>query len=106
VFERRKLDEVVVFTLPKGISRWLHLDLPHQVERNRRRRDGRAFGHLLHGPDRRASRAGLAYARPITIQSASFGPIPETARQTKIDARRRGGRRRADPAAGCSATAA
>ena len=33
VFERRKFDEVVVFTLPKGISRWLHLDLPHQVER-------------------------------------------------------------------------
>jgi hypothetical protein len=24
VFERRKVDEVVVFTLPKGISRWLH----------------------------------------------------------------------------------
>ena len=33
VLERRKFDEVVVFTLPKGISRWLHLDLPHQVER-------------------------------------------------------------------------
>jgi hypothetical protein len=33
VFERRKFDEVVVFTLPKRISRWLHLDLPHQVER-------------------------------------------------------------------------
>jgi len=52
------------------------------------------------------SRAGLAYARPLTIQSGSFGPIPETARQSKIDARRRGGPRRADPAAGCSATAA
>ena len=33
VLERRQFDEVVVFTLPKGISRWLHLDLPHQVER-------------------------------------------------------------------------
>jgi hypothetical protein len=33
VFERRRFDEVVVFTLPKAVSRWLHLDLPHQVER-------------------------------------------------------------------------
>jgi hypothetical protein len=33
VFERRHFDEVVVFTLPRAISRWLHLDLPHQVER-------------------------------------------------------------------------
>ena len=33
VFERRRVDEVVVFTLPRAISRWLHLDLPHQVER-------------------------------------------------------------------------
>jgi hypothetical protein len=33
VFERRRFDEVVVFTLPRAISRWLHLDLPHQVER-------------------------------------------------------------------------
>jgi hypothetical protein len=33
VLQRRQFDEVVVFTLPKGISRWLHLDLPHQIER-------------------------------------------------------------------------
>jgi hypothetical protein len=33
LFERRHVDEVVVFTLPKAISRWLHLDLRHQVER-------------------------------------------------------------------------
>jgi hypothetical protein len=33
VLASRQFDEVVVFTLPKGISRWLHLDLPHQVER-------------------------------------------------------------------------
>ena len=31
--ERRTYDEVVVFTLPKAVSRWLHLDLPQQVER-------------------------------------------------------------------------
>lgn len=33
ILERRHFDEVVVFTLPRGVSRWLHLDIPHQVER-------------------------------------------------------------------------
>jgi hypothetical protein len=33
VLERRHFNEIVVFTLPKGISRWLHLDLPHHIER-------------------------------------------------------------------------
>jgi hypothetical protein len=32
-FERRHFDEVVVFTLPRAISRWLRLDLSHQAER-------------------------------------------------------------------------
>jgi hypothetical protein len=33
VLEHRHFDEVVVFTLPRSISRWLRLDLPHHVER-------------------------------------------------------------------------
>ena len=33
VLASRPFDEVVVFTLPKGISRWLHLDLAHRVKR-------------------------------------------------------------------------
>ena len=28
-----KYDEVVVSTLPTGVSKWLQIDLPHQVER-------------------------------------------------------------------------
>jgi cytosine/adenosine deaminase-related metal-dependent hydrolase len=28
-----KFDEIVVSTLPTGVSRWLQIDLPHQVER-------------------------------------------------------------------------
>jgi hypothetical protein len=28
-----KFDEVVVSTLPTGVSKWLQIDLPHQVER-------------------------------------------------------------------------
>jgi GABA permease len=33
VLERRHFDEVALSTLPKGLSRWLRLDIPHQVER-------------------------------------------------------------------------
>jgi GABA permease len=33
VLERRHFDEVALSTLPKGVSRWLRLDIPHQVER-------------------------------------------------------------------------
>jgi hypothetical protein len=33
VLGRRAFDEVVVFTLPSNLSRWLHLDLRHRVER-------------------------------------------------------------------------
>ena len=31
--KRRQFDEVALSTLPKGVSRWLRLDIPHQVER-------------------------------------------------------------------------
>ena len=30
---RRQFDEVALSTLPKGVSRWLGLDIPHQVAR-------------------------------------------------------------------------
>jgi hypothetical protein len=33
VLERRHFDEVALSTLPKGVSRWLGLDIPRQVER-------------------------------------------------------------------------
>lgn len=33
ILERRPFDEVALSTLPKGVSRWLRLDIPHQVER-------------------------------------------------------------------------
>jgi hypothetical protein len=33
VLKRRQFDEVALSTLPKGVSRWLRLDIPHQVER-------------------------------------------------------------------------
>ena len=33
VLERRHFDEVALSTLPTGVSRWLRLDIPHQVER-------------------------------------------------------------------------
>jgi hypothetical protein len=33
VLKRGQFDEVALSTLPKGVSRWLRLDIPHQVER-------------------------------------------------------------------------
>ena len=33
MLKRRHFDEVALSTLPTGISRWLHLDIPHRVQR-------------------------------------------------------------------------
>jgi hypothetical protein len=29
-----RFDEILLFTLPPGVSRWLHQDLPHRVQRH------------------------------------------------------------------------
>jgi hypothetical protein len=31
--EQAHFDEIIVSTLPPGLSRWLHLDVPHRIER-------------------------------------------------------------------------
>ena len=33
VLDRRQFEEIIVSTLPAGVSRWLRQDLPHKVER-------------------------------------------------------------------------
>lgn len=33
MLQREKFDEVIVSTLPERVSRWLHLDLAHRIER-------------------------------------------------------------------------
>ena len=32
VLQNRPFDEVILSTLPPGVSRWLHKDLPHRLE--------------------------------------------------------------------------
>jgi hypothetical protein len=46
--ERVRFDEIIVSTLPPGVSRWLHLDVPHRI--------GRACHH------------------PVTVITASASP--------------------------------
>ena len=36
VLAREHFDGVALSTLPRGVSRWLRLDIPHQVERKSR----------------------------------------------------------------------
>jgi hypothetical protein len=51
--ERAIFDEIIVSTLPSGLSRWIHQDLPHRLER----RTGLPIAHVVAGiPDREPSR--------------------------------------------------
>jgi hypothetical protein len=51
--ERATFDEIIVSTLPSGLSRWLHQDLPHRLER----RTGLPIAHVVARiPDREPSR--------------------------------------------------
>jgi hypothetical protein len=58
VWDPRRFDEVIVVTLPTGVSRWMAADLPHRVERLTAAR----VTHVV------------APARPAVPASASAGP--------------------------------
>jgi hypothetical protein len=43
VLERESFDEIIVSTLPSGLSRWIHQDLPHRLAR----RTGLPVAHVV-----------------------------------------------------------
>jgi hypothetical protein len=32
-WQRRRYDEIIVSTLPRYLSKWLHVDLPHRIRK-------------------------------------------------------------------------
>jgi hypothetical protein len=75
VWDPRRFDEVVVVTLPTGVSRWMAADLPHRVERLTAAR----VTHVV------------APARPTVPAASSSGPrrSPEDAAVTDAGSSRR-----------------
>jgi hypothetical protein len=48
-FDPQKYDEIVIATLPTGVSKWLQVDLPHRIERT----TGAPVIHVVAEPQRR-----------------------------------------------------
>jgi hypothetical protein len=51
-FDPQKYDEIVISTLPTGVSKWLQVDLPHRLERT----TGVPVAHVVAEPQRREPR--------------------------------------------------
>jgi hypothetical protein len=51
-FDPQKYDEIVISTLPTGVSKWLQVDLPHRIERS----TGVPVMHVVAEPQRREPR--------------------------------------------------
>jgi hypothetical protein len=51
-FDPQKYDEIVISTLPTGVSKWLQVDLPHRIERT----TGVPVTHVVAEPQRREPR--------------------------------------------------
>jgi hypothetical protein len=47
VWDPRRFDEIIVATLPTGVSRWMAADLPHRVERF----SGARVAHVVAAPE-------------------------------------------------------
>jgi hypothetical protein len=51
-FDPQNYDEIVISTLPTGVSKWLQVDLPHRIERT----TGVPVTHVVAEPQRREPR--------------------------------------------------
>ena len=64
VWDPTRFDEVVISTLPTGVSKWLQVDLPHRAERM----TGVPVAHVVSEPPRVAPRA-----EPVRRPESSSG---------------------------------
>jgi hypothetical protein len=68
-WDPRRYDEIVVSTLPIGVSKWLHAGLPERIERL----TGAPVTHVVSTPPRQAAQAGPPPSRNET--DALLGPL-------------------------------
>ncbi|MGH2945223.1 MAG: hypothetical protein ACRDPC_02980 [Solirubrobacteraceae bacterium] len=71
IWDAERFDEVIVATLPQHLSRWLHLDLPHRVERFA----GRPTRHVI-ASERSTSTIDVRFDAPPAAGDPRGGPAP------------------------------
>ena len=74
--EHEPADEIILSTLPNGVSKWLEVDLPKALEHR--------FGLPVDGRDR--ERLTVGHTRTSERNSSSFaGPMPRTLSKSSTD---------------------
>ena len=69
VWDPRQFDEIVISTLPTGVSRWFELHLPRRVEKL----TGVSVEHVVAAALDPAARTGACQSRSVTGAVAALG---------------------------------
>jgi hypothetical protein len=92
VWDPRRFDEVVVVTLPTGVSRWMAADLPHRVERLTAARVTHVVAAAQPAASASPSRAPAARRSPdVAVALASAGSSPRRTARALVRRPRRSG---------------